>query len=191
MSPGQFVCNMVENQDILLNNYDTRTKEFSDDVVHKQITLFDVTFDPGMKDDDGNDIPRPYTKNQMRKWLRKVKWENQKAGKRAKEKNRAKMRRREAREANIDLGPSRKALKKMKEEKQKISTGIVIDLSFDHLMIEKDRYKVIKQILRCYSINRRSDTPLQFHITSFGEKSKNDMARHNGYENWDVSPLVL
>ncbi|XP_059054373.1 tRNA methyltransferase 10 homolog A [Achroia grisella] len=156
------------------------------ELTFQQYSLFDIGIDPGLKDDEGNEVPRPYTKNQMRKWLKKVKWENRKADKRAREKARAKERRKEARDANLDSGPSRKALKKMKLERSKKNIGIVIDLSFDHLMIEKDRYKVIKQILRCYSINRRSNTPLQFHITSFGDKSKNDIARHNGYENWDV-----
>lgn len=150
-------------------------------------TLFDITIDPGLKDDEGNEIPRPYNKNQMRKWLRKVKWENRKAEKRAHEKARAKERRKKAKADNIDLGPDRKALKKMRSEKLKSNIGVIIDLSFDHLMIEKDRSKVIKQILRCYSLNRRSESPLQFHLTSFGEKSKSDMSRHNGYEHWDVS----
>ncbi|KAL0893831.1 hypothetical protein ABMA27_013955 [Loxostege sticticalis] len=163
----------------------------STDTVHnitgyRQYTLFDISIDPGLKDDEGNELPRPYNKNQMRKWLKKVRWESHKAEKRAKEKARAKERRKEAREANIDLGPNRKYLKKMKLEKSKKNIGVIIDLSFDHLMMEKDRYKVIKQILRCYSVNRRSETPLQFHITSFGEKSRNDISRHNGYENWDV-----
>lgn len=156
-----------------------------------QYTLFDITSDPGLKDDEGNEVPRPFTKNQMRKWLKKVKWENRKAEKRAHEKSRAKQRRLEARAANIDLGPNRKALKKMKLEKTKQNIGIIIDLSFDDLMMEKDRFKVIKQILRCYSINRRSVTPLQFHITSFGDKPKSDISRHNGYEHWDVSVLII
>ncbi|XP_045445952.1 tRNA methyltransferase 10 homolog A [Melitaea cinxia] len=151
-----------------------------------QYTLFDIKIDPGLKDDNGTELPRPYTKNQMRKWLKKVRWENSKMEKRAKEKARAKERRRKAQEANIDLGPNRKALKKMKLEKPKKKIGIIIDLSFDNLMIEKDRYKVIKQILRCYSINRRSESPLQFYVTSFGEKSRIDMSRHNGYEHWDI-----
>ncbi|KAJ2952794.1 hypothetical protein O0L34_g7153 [Tuta absoluta] len=163
-----------------------KNQEDTIDGNYQQFTLFDIKTDPGLKDDEGNEVPRPFTKNQMRKWLKKVKWENRKAEKRAHEKARAKARRREAREANIDIGPNRKALKKMKLEKPKKNTGIVIDLSFDNLMIEKDRFKVIKQILRCYSINRRSATPLQFHITSFGDKSKNDIKRHNGYEHWDV-----
>lgn len=152
----------------------------------RQLTLFDITFDPGMKDDEGNEAPRPYTKNVMRKWLRKVKWENGKAEKRRREKAHAKERRRRARESNIELGPSRKALKKMRIEKPKSSIGIIIDLSFEDLMIEKDRYKVIKQILRSYSINRRSEKPVQFHITGLGETTKCDLSRHNGYENWDV-----
>lgn len=177
---------MIENEDNSTNG-----KQESTEGNFPQYTLFDITIDPGLKDDEGNDVPRPYTKNQMRKWLKKVKWANRKAEKRAYEKAKAKARRREAREANIDLGPNRKALKKMKLEKPKSNTGIIIDLSFDNLMIEKDRYKVIKQILRCYSINRRSDKPLKFHITSFGEKSKTDISRHNGYEHWDVSILIV
>lgn len=150
-----------------------------------RITLNDITIDPGLKDDDGNQLPRPFNKSQMRKWLKVVKWERRKAEKRAKEKARAKERRSQARALNIDIGPSRKLLKRMKfATKQNI--GIVIDLSFDNLMSEKNRFKVIKQILRCYSINRRSETPIQFSITSFGERTRTEIARHNGYENWDV-----
>ncbi|XP_014358404.2 tRNA methyltransferase 10 homolog A isoform X1 [Papilio machaon] len=165
---------------------ETKYLDFGAEKNFRQYTLFDISKDPGLKDDEGNELPRPFTKNQMRKWLKKVRWENNKQGKRAKEKARAKERRRNARVANIDLGPSRKTLKKMKLEKPKKNIGIIIDLSFDHLMLEKDRFKVIKQILRCYSINRRSETPLQFHITSLGEKAKSDMSRHNGFENWDI-----
>ncbi|XP_013146332.1 PREDICTED: tRNA methyltransferase 10 homolog A [Papilio polytes] len=169
-----------------LDSNETNDLDFGVEKNFRQYTLFDICKDPGMKDDEGNELPRPFTKNQMRKWLKKVRWENNKQGKRAKEKARAKERRRNARVANIDLGPSRKTLKKMKLEKSKKNIGIIIDLSFDHLMIEKDRFKVIKQILRCYSINRRSETPLQFHLTSLGEKAKSDMSRHNGFENWDI-----
>ncbi|XP_013186518.2 tRNA methyltransferase 10 homolog A isoform X2 [Amyelois transitella] len=108
------------------------------DSLFPQYTLFNVKIDPGLQDDDGIEIPRPFTKNQMRKWLKKVKWENRKARKRAAEKER----RRKAREANIDFGPSRKALKKMNQERSKQNIGVIIDLSFDDLMIQKDRFKV-------------------------------------------------
>lgn len=46
--------------------------------------------------------------------------------------------------------------------------------------------KVIKQILRVYTMNRRSKAPMQLHLTSFNGKSKEEMSKHNGYENWDM-----
>lgn len=134
---------------------------------------------------------RPFTKNQMRKWLKKEKWEARKNEKRAKEKAKAKLKRFEAKVNNIDIGPSRKALKHSKVANSSCTSGMVIDLSFDNLMIEKDRAKVIKQILRCYSLNRRSPSPMNFTVCSFGPRTKKEMARHNGYEYWDVSGFIL
>lgn len=64
---------------------------------------------------------------------------------------------------------------------------VTIDLSFDDLMIDKDVAKLIKQILRCYTLNRRASAPMQFSLTSFEGKSKQEMEKHNGYEHWDVS----
>ncbi|XP_077292398.1 tRNA methyltransferase 10 homolog A [Arctopsyche grandis] len=145
---------------------------------------------PKLEEDQISDEPiiqRPFTKNQMRKWLKKEKWEARKNEKRAKEKARAKQRRVEAKINNIDIGPSRKALKHSKVANSTCTTGIVIDLSFDHLMIEKDRAKVIKQILRCYSLNRRSSAPMKFVVCNFSGRTKAEMSRHNGYEYWDVT----
>ena len=63
---------------------------------------------------------------------------------------------------------------------------IVIDMGFEHLMNQRDLGKCLKQLLHCYSINRRLNKPLQFHITSFeGERLKKEMERHEGYKNWD------
>ncbi|XP_070515716.1 tRNA methyltransferase 10 homolog A isoform X2 [Cardiocondyla obscurior] len=64
---------------------------------------------------------------------------------------------------------------------------ITIDLSFDELMIDKDIAKLTKQILRCYTLNRRAKAPMQFSLTSFTGKSRASMEKHNGYEHWDVS----
>ena len=65
--------------------------------------------------------------------------------------------------------------------------NVSIDLSFDELMIQRDQAKLIKQILRCYTLNRRAIAPLQFSLTSFEGASKEEMSKHNGYEHWDVS----
>lgn len=63
---------------------------------------------------------------------------------------------------------------------------VTIDLSFDDLMIDKDIAKLTKQILRCYTLNRRATAPLQFSLSSFTGKSRDDVEKHNGYEHWDV-----
>jgi tRNA (guanine9-N1)-methyltransferase len=92
---------------------------------------------------------------------------------------------------------------------------IAVDLSFDELMNDKvdilfhsknechqflkwsitDTFflkyqeigKCIKQLLRCYSLNRRAKDPVQFYITNFRGKCKKEMEKHSGYMNWDVS----
>lgn len=46
--------------------------------------------------------------------------------------------------------------------------------------------KTIKQILRVYTRNRRAKAPMQLYLTSFNGRSKNEMARHDGHENWDI-----
>jgi len=66
---------------------------------------------------------------------------------------------------------------------------VTIDLSFDELMIDKDIAKLTKQILRCYTLNRRATAPMQFSLTSFTGKSRADMEKHNGYQHWDVRQL--
>lgn len=126
------------------------------------------------------------TKRQMKKYQKVLKWETTKKEKRAKERLKAKKRKIEAKLNNIDLGPSRKQLKRCKMENSLCKTGVVIDLSFDDLMIDKDMGKVVKQILRVYTENRRSKAPMQLHVTSFDGRSKEEMAKHNGYENWDI-----
>lgn len=46
--------------------------------------------------------------------------------------------------------------------------------------------KVIKQILRVYTENRRSKAPMQLHLTKFEGRAKEEMSKHNGYQNWDI-----
>lgn len=126
------------------------------------------------------------TKRQMKKYQKILKWQSTKKEKRAKERLKTKKRKHEAKQNNVDLGPSRKQLKRSKMENSPCKIGIAIDLSFDHLMIDKDMGKVIKQILRVYTENRRAKAPMQLHLTSFNGRAKDEMAKHNGYENWDM-----
>ncbi|KAF5281469.1 hypothetical protein FQR65_LT14677 [Abscondita terminalis] len=134
---------------------------------------------------NGVEIAR-LTKSQMKKYKRMQQWQAIKKDKRAKEKLRTKKKKITAKLMNIEIGPSRKQLKNSKMVNSACKIGIVIDLSFDELMINKDMGKVIKQILRVYTENRRASAPMQLHLTNFNGKSKEEMSKHNGYENWDM-----
>lgn len=77
------------------------------------------------------------TKRQLKKYHKFLNWQKVKREKRSKEKQKAKEKRKLAKELNIDTGPSRKALKLKKMECSPCTIGVCIDLSFDHLMIDK------------------------------------------------------
>lgn len=47
--------------------------------------------------------------------------------------------------------------------------------------------KTVKQILRIYTENRRAQAPMQLYLTSFNGRSKSEMEKHHGYENWDIN----
>lgn len=49
----------------------------------------------------------------------------------------------------------------------------------------------MNQMARCYSINRRTQNPLQFYVTNFKGQSKTIVEKHSGFSNWDVSFLIL
>lgn len=67
------------------------------------------------------------------------------------------------------------------------SLRVAIDLSFDDLMTDRDIHKLLKQIQRTYSINRRADRPIQLYLTSFVGRSKTILDEiHCKYTSWDV-----
>lgn len=51
----------------------------------------------------------------------------------------------------------------------------------------QDLGKCVKQMMRCYTLNRRTENPMQLYFTSFNGKSEQEMSKNNGYNNWDVS----
>lgn len=132
-------------------------------------------------------LEKNLSKRQLKRAKRTEKWLERKNEKRRLERAKAREKRAFARANNIDLGPSRKALKRSTMAESSCKLTVTIDLSFDDLMIDKDIAKLIKQILRCYTLNRRAIAPLQFSLTSFNGKSKKEMEKHNGYEHWDIT----
>ncbi|KAJ9587939.1 hypothetical protein L9F63_018642, partial [Diploptera punctata] len=137
--------------------------------------------------DTNNRCSEQLSKRQLKKLKKKEKWLAYKPIKRAKEKEKLKQKKLNARINNVKLGPSKKELKHSKMSDSSCKVHVAIDLSFDDLMNDKEIGKCIKQLLRCYSLNRRAHNPMQFHITSFDGKSKAEMEKHSGYRNWDVN----
>ncbi|KAK7788427.1 hypothetical protein R5R35_012847 [Gryllus longicercus] len=126
------------------------------------------------------------SKRQMKKMQKREKWLQRKPEKRAKEKAKLKEKKLHAKLNNINLGPTVRELKNNTMEKSNCKIHVVIDLSFDDYMNSKGLSKCVKQILRCYSLNRRAKNPMQLHVTSFSGKSKEEMSKNTGYENWDL-----
>lgn len=69
------------------------------------------------------------------------------------------------------------------------SVRLVVDCSFDNLMLLRDVRKLHKQIQRCYATNRRAPHPVQFIVTSLGGQLKQSMdEKDKGWINWkDIS----
>ncbi|KAG8253902.1 tRNA methyltransferase 10 [Homalodisca vitripennis] len=137
---------------------------------------------------DPIEIPPNLSKRQRKKYIRKVLWETKwKPQRRAKEREKLKQKKKEARLKNESLGPSRKMLKQSTMALSSCKLRIALDFSFDDLMSEKDIGKCLKQLNHCYCMNRRAINPLQLYVTNFCGKSKEEMARSTGYQNWDVT----
>nr|CAD7196087.1 unnamed protein product [Timema douglasi] len=147
---------------------------------------------------DSSEVPK-LSKRQLKKLKKKEKWLERLPAKsincksyvkisnsRAKEKERLKQRKLEARLNKQPLGPSRKLLKNSKMSESKCKVRVAIDTSFDDLMNNKDTNKCVNQLLRCYSANRRASNPIQLYFTSFVGNTKTEMAKLSGYTNWDV-----
>lgn len=129
------------------------------------------------------------SRRKQKKLLKLAKWEEVKKQKRLKERQKQKEKRTVEAAKGIP-GPNklRKALKQNKMENSKNTVRVAIDFDYDELMIDKDIAKCAKQLLRVYTLNRKSTMPIRLHYTSLRPNSKieNSLKRNDGYHNWDV-----
>lgn len=125
----------------------------------------------------GDDI----SKNQRKKLMRRIEWLKHKPERKAQQKEKRK-RKKEATKETADV--KRSKITKMEESSCKIR--VAIDLSLDKLMTEKERGKSLKQLQRCYSLNRRACNPVRLYLTGIAGSFKQSAALINGFNNWDV-----
>uniref|UniRef100_A0A182N0I0 tRNA (guanine(9)-N(1))-methyltransferase n=1 Tax=Anopheles dirus TaxID=7168 RepID=A0A182N0I0_9DIPT len=134
--------------------------------------------------------PAGLSKRQCKKLLKLQNWEVRKREKRLKEREKMKARRLEAIERGLPVrtGPSRKELKRRQHTYSAATIEVAVDLSFDELMIDKDVAKCVKQLLRIYTLNRRSERPVPLHFVGIAPDGAvtRHLARNDGYRHWDV-----
>jgi len=136
-----------------------------------------------------NAANQTFSRRQQKKLLKRQKWLESKPERKAleKEKRKAKLAKRKAEEPDRPTySESRKRINNSYVKKEKSPINVVFDMGFGDKMNQRDRGKCLKQILHCYSLNRRFDHPMNLHVTNFNGVMKEEMSRNNGYENWDI-----
>lgn len=132
------------------------------------------------------------SKRQLKKQLKLIKFQEVKKAKRIRERETRKLKRAAAvaseDDPTVTKGPSRKVLKQNKIANNPADISVVIDLSFDDLMTDKDLSSLSSQLLRTYTSNRRAKRPIPLYLTSLTKDSKifHKLERNDGWKNWDI-----
>ncbi|XP_075237298.1 tRNA methyltransferase 10 homolog A isoform X2 [Lycorma delicatula] len=169
------------------DNYNSPVKSpESDDSYHcskrRKVDLNSLLFEEGYEGtkEDLEKLP----KRQKKRLLRKLVWQRKKPIRRNIEKEKKKLKDLINRMNGIQI-ISRKQKKNNSMANSNCKVTLVIDLSFDDLMSDKDMNKCMKQINRCYCANRSVNNPLQFHVTNLDGVAKKVISKNDGYKNWD------
>ncbi|XP_062493631.1 tRNA methyltransferase 10 homolog A isoform X2 [Pezoporus occidentalis] len=100
------------------------------------------------------------SKRQRKKLLKQKQWEEQKDLRRQKRKEKRQKRKQE-RQSKLDSNNEGNDRKRVRREVVPSTLRLIVDCSFDDLMVLKDVKKLHKQIQRCYAENRKAFHPVQ------------------------------
>nr|XP_012593864.1 tRNA methyltransferase 10 homolog A isoform X3 [Microcebus murinus]XP_012593865.1 tRNA methyltransferase 10 homolog A isoform X3 [Microcebus murinus]XP_012593866.1 tRNA methyltransferase 10 homolog A isoform X3 [Microcebus murinus]XP_012593867.1 tRNA methyltransferase 10 homolog A isoform X3 [Microcebus murinus] len=126
----------------------------------------------------------PISKRQMKKLIKQKQWEEQRELRKQKRKEKRKRKKLE-RQCQLDSNSDGNDRKRIRRHVTHSTLRLIIDCSFDDLMVLKDIKKLHKQIQRCYAENRRALHPVQFYLTSHGGQLKKNMDENDkGWVNW-------
>ncbi|GFO23517.1 tRNA (guanine(9)-n1)-methyltransferase [Plakobranchus ocellatus] len=128
------------------------------------------------------------SKNQLKKLKKREKWLAIKHEKRRNAKLKRKLRLAEMRENGEDVGPTRKSLKMKAMKNSACSVRVVIDLSLDEYMGEKDINSLTCQLQHSYAANRRAENPVQLYFCGISGRTKERLDRIGDYRGWDIYP---
>ncbi|XP_048189623.1 tRNA methyltransferase 10 homolog A [Perognathus longimembris pacificus] len=131
-----------------------------------------------------NEVTEPVSKRQMKKLMKQKQWEEQRELRKQKRKEKRKRKKLE-RQSQLDSSANGSERKRVRRDIAQSNLRLIIDCSFDDLMVLKDIKKLHKQIQRCYAENRRALHPVQFYLTSHGGQLKKNMDENDrGWVNW-------
>ncbi|XP_067117995.1 RNA (guanine-9-)-methyltransferase domain-containing protein 2 isoform X2 [Osmerus mordax] len=143
----------------------------------------DVITEPSCGDSN-NSQTDTISKRQRKKLLKHQQWEEQRDLRKQRRKEKRQKKRQE-RSTQEEEGAEWVSRKRLRSEVQPSPLRLVVDCSFDSLMMFKDVRKLHKQIQRCYAENRRTLHPVQFYLTSLGGQLKQNMDETDkGWVNW-------
>ncbi|XP_048458705.1 RNA (guanine-9-)-methyltransferase domain-containing protein 2 [Rhincodon typus] len=126
----------------------------------------------------------PMSKRQMKKLMREKQWLDQKEHRKQKRKEK-KLKRKLERQTQNEERHEESARKRFKRDATPSNLRVVLDCSFDSLMVLKDVKKLHKQIQRCYAENRKAAHPVRMYLTSHsGQLKKNMDENDKGWVNW-------
>ncbi|XP_040411979.1 tRNA methyltransferase 10 homolog A isoform X1 [Cygnus olor] len=153
-------------------------------VVEGKVKSSDGQTDRQVEGSDEVECPESLSKRQRKKLLKQKQWEEQKDLRRQKRKEKRQKRKLE-RQSKLDSNNEGSGRKRMRREVVPSTLRLIVDCSFDDLMVLKDVKKLHKQIQRCYAENRKAFHPVQFYLTSHGGQLKSNMNENDkGWVNW-------
>jgi tRNA (guanine9-N1)-methyltransferase len=140
---------------------------------------------------NGYTTPNPMSKRQRKKKLKEEKWEataEERRLKRIKKRKEIKARRKMEKKMGVCQKPPRRR----ECEQTPSPMRVVIDESFDNLMMEKEIKSMVSQITHCYSYNRQCLHPVKLYCTSFGNKTKAEFEdKVSEYERWRKNEIIF
>ncbi|XP_035181696.1 tRNA methyltransferase 10 homolog A isoform X1 [Oxyura jamaicensis] len=152
--------------------------------VEGKVKSSDSQVDRQVEGSDEVECLEPLSKRQRKKLLKQKQWEEQKDLRRQKRKEKRQKRKLE-RQSKLDSSNEGSGRKRMRREVVPSTLRLIVDCSFDDLMVLKDVKKLHKQIQRCYAENRKAFHPVQFYLTSHGGQLKSNMNENDkGWVNW-------
>lgn len=145
--------------------------------------------------DHGPDDIATMTKNQLKKLKRRKLWEDNKADRRLKRKDKRhkrQARKRAARDEELAAAiaegrePVLAGDRRRAQPRSSVPVAVIIDCQFEKYMNEAELLSMSNQVTRCYSDNKTAQHPVHLYVSSFGGylKERNETVLNNQHLKW-------